>query len=91
MLNAKICPLLLFYNYASIANWSKPTEEWEDELINTTCLCSIPGGVVGEQVKSAGSGIQFPLLWHVTLRVCSSVEVSFSQVNIKADPSRVEL
>ena len=55
----------------------------------------IPDGAVvnDEQVKPAGSGIQLPLLWHVALRVCSSVdiEVSFSQVNVKTEPSIVEL
>ena len=56
-------------------------------------IATVPDGAVvnDEQVNLAGSGIQLPLLWHVTLRVCLSVKVSFSQVNIKTDPSRVEL
>ena len=57
---------------------------------------TIPGGTVvnDEQdlMNSAGSGIQLPLLWHVTLRICSSVVlISFSQVNIKTEASRVEV
>ena len=50
------------------------------------------------QEKLAGLGIQFPLLWHVTLRICGicssevlTLDISFSQVNIKTEPSRVEL
>ena len=58
---------------------------------------TVPGGTVvnDEQVKSAGSGIQLPLLRHVTWRICSLVvlmsDISFSQVNIKTEPSRVEV
>ena len=68
-------------------------KELKDDLIKN---CSVPDGTVvinDEQVKSAGSGIQLPLLWHVVFRVCSSVDlkVSFSQVNVKTEPSRVEL
>ena len=75
--------------------WLLP-EEFEDKWIN----CSVPGGIVvnDEQVNSAGLGVQFPLLWHVTLRTCSSVvsysvvlDISFSQVNSKIEPSSVEL
>ena len=58
----------------------------------------VPGSVVNvvdEQVNLAGFGIQLPLLWHITLRMFSSVElmigISFSQVNVKTEPSRVEL
>ena len=61
--------------------------------LHVIIIINLPDGTVvdscDEQVKSAGSGIQLPLLWHVTLRVCSSIEVS--QVNIKIEPSRVEL
>ena len=45
-------------------------------------------------MKSAGLGIQLPLLSHVTLRVVSLVElrdISFSQVSVRREPSRVEL
>ena len=47
-------------------------------------------------MKSAGLGIQLPLLSHVTLRVVSVVfmlkfNISFSQVSVKIEPSRVEL
>ena len=55
----------------------------------------IPGGTVvnDEQdlIKSAGLGIQLPLLWHITMRISSSVVILFSQANIKNEPSRVEL
>ena len=68
-------------------------KELKDELIKNS---SVPDGTVvikfnDGQVKSAGSGIQLPLLWHVTLRVCLSAEVSFSQINVKTELSRVEL
>ena len=60
---------------------------------------TIPGGTVVDDeqdlMKSAGSGIQLPLLWHVTWKICSSVvfmlNISFSQINIKTELSRVEL
>ena len=60
----------------------------------------IPGDTVtvgndeSKQVNSAGLGIQLLLLWHVTLRVVSLVELrwnSFSQVSSKMEPSRVEV
>ena len=65
-------------------------KELKDELIKNSSVTDGTVVVNDEQVKSAGSGIQLPLLWHVTLRACSSV-VSFSLVNVKTDPSRVEL
>ena len=49
--------------------------------------CDIVIVASGEQdwIKPAGSGIQLPLLSHVTLSVTSS------QVNIKTKPSTVEI
>ena len=55
--------------------------------------CSIPDVTVvnGEQINWVGSGIQFPLLWHVTVTICDIM--SHSQISNKTDlePSRVEV
>ena len=44
------------------------------------------------QVKLAGLGIQFPLLWHITLRIYSSVVLTLDiSFNVRTEPSRVEV
>ena len=66
---------------------------------NTIIVVPVVGDAVvlnckQDWMKSAGLGIQLPLLSHVTLRVVSVVElrdISFSQVSVKTEPSRVEL
>ena len=60
-------------------------------IILITKEFEVPGSAISkfddEQVNWAGSGIQLPLLWHVTLRACTtSVEVSFSHVSVKTAP-----